>query len=141
MKYCRIDLSKTNYWALNNFRYLYHFDIVELNRIYKEYCEYKQFASVMPIFDIQYHDENTDVIGYYNDNNLVAFSLIKTYDSKNAECLQFAWNYKEPDLKLGIESLKNECAVYKERGFKYLYLGQADKYKSQLDGYELVGKL
>jgi hypothetical protein len=141
MKYCRIDLSKTDYCTLNNFRYLYHFDVRELNRIYKEYCEYKQFTSVMPIFDIQYYDDNTDVIGYYNNNKLVAFSLIKTYDNKNAECLQFAWNYKEPDLRLGIESLKNECAVYKAQGFDYLYLGHADEYKSQLDGYEIVGKL
>ena len=141
MEYCRIDLSKTDYWPANNYKYLYHFDINELNRIYKEYCEYKQFASVMPIFDIQYHDEHTDVIGYYDNTELVAFSLVRTYDKENAEALQFAWNYRNPKLRLGIESLKNECALYKQRGFEYLYLGQADDYKSQLDGYEILGKL
>lgn len=141
MNYCRIDLSKTDYWHLSNYRYLYHFDINELNRIYKEYCEYKQFTSVMPIFDIQYHDEHTDVIGYYDNNKLVAFSLVRTYDKHNAESSQFAWDYKNPKLRLGIESLKNECALYKARGFRYLYLGLADQYKSEIDGFEILGKL
>lgn len=141
MEYCRIDLNKTDYWPLASHRYLYNFDINELNQIYKEYCEYKQFTSVMPIFDIQYHDEHTDVIGYYDNKKLVAFSLIRTYDKDNAEALQFAWNYHNPKLRLGIESLKNECALYKRRGFTYLYLGQANEYKSQIDGYEILGKL
>jgi hypothetical protein len=141
MKYCRIDLSKTDYRPLNNYQYLYQFDINKLNQIYKVYCEHKQFTSVMPIFDTQYHDEHTDVIGYYDNTELVAFSLVRTYDQHNAEALQFAWNYENPKLRLGIESLKNECALYKARGFEYLYLGQADEYKSQLDGFELLGLL
>jgi DUF2075 family protein len=95
----------------------------------------------MPIFDIQYHDEHTDVIGYYDNNDLVAFSLVRTYDKYSAEALQFAWDYQNPKLRLGIESLKNECAIYKARGFEYLYLGLADEYKNQLDGFELLGKL
>jgi hypothetical protein len=95
----------------------------------------------MPIFDIQYTDEHTDVIGYYDNNKLVAFSLVRTYDQDSAESLQFAWDYADPKLRLGIESLKNECALYKQRGFSYLYLGQADKYKSQIDGFEILGKL
>lgn len=141
MKYCRIDLDKTDYWPVGSHKLLYHFDIAELNTIYQKYCDYKKFDSVMPIFDIQYHDEHTDVIGYYDNNNLVAFSLIRTYDKDNAESLQFAWDYANPKLRLGIESLKNECALYKARGFKYLYLGPADEYKSQIDGFEIIGKL
>lgn len=141
MQYCRIDLAKTNYWPINNQKYLYNFDINELNRIYRVYCQYKQFESVMPIFDIQYTDEHTDVIGYYDNDNLVAFSLVRTYDTCNAESLQFAWDYANPKLRLGIESLKNECALYKARGFSYLYLGSADVYKSQIDGYEIIGGL
>lgn len=141
MKYCRIDLAQTNYWPIDGYKYLYNFDINELNNIYQKYCGYKQFTSVMPIFDIQYTDEHTDVIGYYDNNKLVAFSLVRTYDKDNAESLQFAWDYYNPKLRLGIESLKNECALYKARGFSYLYLGQADDYKSQLDGYQILGKL
>ena len=52
----------------------------------------------------------------------------------------FAWNYKNPVLKLGIESLKNECAIYKNKGYKYLYLGQAAEYK-KIDGYEELGPI
>jgi hypothetical protein len=141
MKYARIDLAKTNYWPIKNQKYLYEFDIIELNQIYQKYCNYKQFKSVMPIFDIQYTDEHTDVIGYYDNDDLVAFSLVRTYDQYNAESLQFAWDYANPKLRLGIESLKNECALYKARGFSYLYLGSDDEYKRELDGYEILGKL
>lgn len=93
----------------------------------------------MPIFDSEYTDPNIDVIGYYNQENLVAFSLVKRYSNSDAECVQFAWDYVDPALKLGISSLKNECAVYKRLGFRYLYLGGADEYKKSIDGFEILG--
>lgn len=142
MKFARIDLSKTNYQISTNWRYLHGLNhYPSLHQLYRRYCEYKQFTSVMPLFDNQFHDPLSDIIGYYYNNTLVAFSLIKIYDQENAEALQFAWDYANPELHLGIESLKNECAVYKERGFKYLYLGKADEYKKQIDGFEILGKL
>jgi Arginine-tRNA-protein transferase, C terminus len=135
MKYARIDLDKTNYQPTIDCRYLSEF--TGLPTIYKKYCEYKKFASVMPLFNSQFYE--SDVLGYYHNNVLVAFSLIKVYDDKNVETVQFAWDYENPELRLGIESLKNECALYKARGFKYLYLGLADKYKEQFDGFEILG--
>lgn len=94
----------------------------------------------MPIFNEEYTDPNNDVIGYYDhDSKLVAFSLIRRYNSKNAEAVQFAWDYADPKLKLGYSSLRNECAVYKARGFDYLYLGGADEYKRQVAGFEILG--
>lgn len=141
LKYSRVKLSETNYSILNNWSYIREIDIASLNLIYKKYCDYKNFTSVMPIFDSEYKDANTDIIGYYENNCLVAFSLIKLHDQKNAECVQFAWGYEEPKLRLGIESLKNECAIYKQKGFDYLYLGGDDEYKRFLDGYEILGKL
>ena len=145
MKFCRIDLSKTNYQPL---RYAYHISMMgrdhimdQLTGIYKKYCTYKQFDSVMPLFEGMIFDKYVDVIGYYPDHKLAAFSLVKRYDRENAESLQFAWNYEQPELRLGIESLKHECAFYKQQGFKYLYLGLADEYKSQIDGYEILGPL
>lgn len=144
MKFCRINLSKTNY-PLNTLKWHHLTRCIQTidycNEIYQKYCAYKQFNSVMPIFDSQYQDRYTDLLGYYYNNELVAFSLIKKYDTDNAECIQFAWDYANPDLTLGIKSLKNECALYKSLGFKYLYLGQAAEYKSQIDGYEIVRKL
>ena len=140
-QFARIDLSKTNYPVNVKWEYLFNPNTTELNQIYRDYCKYKHFASVMPIFDSRYTDPMTDVIGYYDSNQLVAFSLIRRYDNHNALCDQFAWNYNKPRLRLGIETMKTECAIYRERGFQYLYLEQAHLYKSEIQGFELLGPL
>jgi hypothetical protein len=140
-QFARIDLSQTNYEPTVKWEYLRDPDIIKLNIIYRDYCKYKHFASVMPIFDIRYTDPMTDVIGYYDGDKLVAFSLIRRYDQENALCDQFAWNYNNPRLRLGIETMKTECAIYKARGFKYLYLEQAHLYKSEMQGFEILGPL
>lgn len=96
----------------------------------------------MPLFEYQYKDINSDIYGYYNqENNLIAFTLIRKLDRINVENCQFAWDYENPELRLGIESLKNECAIYKKLGYTYMYLGYADEYKKQLDGFEILGPL
>ena len=95
----------------------------------------------MPLFDSQFTDPATDVIGYREDGRLVAFSLMKRYDEKNVLANQFAWTYHNPRTQLGIESLKTECAIYRERGFQYLYLDQAHLYKQGLEGFEILGTL
>ena len=140
-QFARIDLDKTNYRETVKWQYLREPDIAALNKIYRDYCIYKHFASVMPIFDSRYTDPMTDVIGYYDNEKLVAFSLIKRYDTANALCDQFAWNYNNPKLRLGIETMKTECAIYKARGFQYLYLEQAHLYKQDMAGFELLGPM
>ena len=140
-QFARINLDETNYEQSVKWQYLRVPDIDLLNTIYRDYCVHKRFASVMPIFDSRYLDPMTDVLGYYDANQLVAFSLIRRYDKENALCDQFAWNYNNPRLRLGIETMKTECAIYKQRGFKYLYLEQAHLYKSEIQGFELLGPL
>ena len=140
-QFARINLAKTTYEPECDWYYITNPNIAELNDIYRTYCIYTHFASVMPIFDSQYRDPDTDVIGYYDAERLVAFSLIKRYDTENALCAQFAWTYSKPKLRLGIESLKTECAIYRERGFRYLYLDQAHLYKQGFEGFELLGPL
>jgi hypothetical protein len=140
-QFARIDLVKNTDQVSVKWAYLTDPDIPVLNDIYRTYCIYKHFASVMPIFDSQYTDPDTDVIGYYDNDLLVAFSLIKRYDNENALCAQFAWNYKKPKLRLGIESLRTECAIYRERGFRYLYLDQAHLYKQGITGFEILGPI
>lgn len=140
-QFARIDLSRTNYKPTVKWEYLHDPDVALLNSIYRDYCVHKRFASVMPIFDSRYTDPATDVIGYYDGDQLAAFSLIRRYNDKNALCDQFAWNYVNPQLRLGIETMKAECAIYKARGFEYLYLEQAHLYKSQIDGFEILGPL
>ena len=138
-QFARIDLEKNTDQVAVAWAYLKNPNISELNNIYRTDCIYKHFASVMPLFDSQYTDPDTDVLGYYDNDLLVAFSLIKRYDDKNALCAQFAWNYRNPKLRLGIQSLRTECAIYRERGFKYLYLDQAHLYKQGITGFELLG--
>jgi hypothetical protein len=140
-QFARIDLSKTNYDPTVDWYYITDPDPAVLDNIYRTYCIYKHFASVMPMFHSRYRDPTTDVIGYRDQGRLVAFSLIRQLDEKNALCDQFAWTYHNPQLRLGIETMKTECAIYKARGFDYLYLEQAHLYKSQIDGFEILGPM
>lgn len=142
-QFARIDLDRTNYAQTVEWRYLSINDavIITLDDIYRSYCIHKKFSSVMPIFHARYKDTKTDVLGYYDQGRLEAFSLIKRYDNHNAECAQFAWTYHKPKLRWGIETMKTECAIYKERGFRYLYLEQAHLYKKEIDGFELLGPM
>ena len=143
-QFARIDLSKTNYTPSVSWQYITSREpsvLTQLDSIYKTYCTYKHFASVMPIFHSRYFDPMADIIGYYDQDRLVAWSLIRRFDQHHALCDQFAWTYHRPRLRLGIETMKTECAIYKARGFRYLYLEQAHLYKSDMDGFEILGPL
>jgi hypothetical protein len=143
-QFARIDLDKTNYEPTVEWQYINSRKSEMLNKldhIYKIYCTYKQFASVMPMFHSRYLDPMADLIGYYDSGQLVAWSLIRKFDQHNAQCDQFAWTYHQPKLRMGIETMKTECAIYKNRGFRYLYLEQAHLYKSEIDGFEILGTL
>ena len=138
-QFARIDLAQTTYRPTVAWEYLLEPNIAQLQDIYRTYCIYKHFASVMPLFDSQFTDPATDVIGYREAGELVAFSLMKRLDDQNVLASQFAWTYHNPRTRLGIESLKTECAIYRDRGYKYLYLDQAHLYKQGLKGFELLG--
>ncbi len=140
-QFARIDLSKTTYQPSVDWTYLREPNITQLRDIYRTYCIYKHFASVMPLFDIQFTDPATDVIGYKEAGELVAFSLMRRLDDQNVLASQFAWTYHNPRTRLGIESLKTECAIYRDRGYKFLYLDQAHLYKQNLEGFEILGPI
>lgn len=141
MIYSRVNLAATRYQPQTVWDYITQPNLDELDRIYHTYCRYRQFASVMPLFANDYLDANTDIIGYRDHGQLVAFSLIRHLDQHNVYATQFAWTYHNPKLRLGIMSLQTECAIYRDRGFQYLYLGAADHYKQQIQGYETLGPL
>ncbi len=138
-QFARIDLAQTTYRPTVAWEYLLEPNIAQLQDIYRTYCIYKHFASVMPLFDSQFTDPNTDVIGYREQGELVAFSLMRRYDTENVLASQFAWTYRNPRTRLGVESLKTECAIYRDRGYKFLYLDQAHLYKQGLEGFEILG--
>jgi arginyl-tRNA--protein-N-Asp/Glu arginylyltransferase len=140
--YARIDLSKTLYSpSIVDLRLLKNPDPNVIMSLYKSYCDYKKFVSVMPMFPEEFVEPSKDVLGYYDNDKLVAFSLMHRFNNKHVEAIQFAWNYHKPKMSLGIESLKAECAHYKARGFDYIYLGEAHDYKKQIDGFEILGPL
>ena len=141
MKYCRINLAKTNYVTIGNAVQFVIPPVDKLKEIFRKYCKVKDFDGIMPLFDSQYTDPNNDIIGYTNGKELVAFSLMRRHDSKNVESVQFAWDYENPKLRLGINSIEHECAVYKQLGYEYLYLGLSEEYKTKFDGYEEVKEL
>jgi len=141
-QFARINLTRTMYEPTVSWQYIVDRDphtLDQLDQIYRQYCNHKRFASVMPMFHSRYTDPMADVIGYYDQDQLVAWSLIRRFDNRNALCDQFAWNYHNPRLRLGIETMKTECAIYRARGFEYLYLEQAHLYKQEIDGFELLG--
>ena len=143
-QFARIDLAKTNYTPTVDWRFITSRNpdmLAQLDNIYRTYCIYRRFVSVMPMFHSRYHDPMADLIGYYDADRLVAWSLIRRFDQHNAQCDQFAWTYHRPKLRMGIETMKTECAIYKQRGFKYLYLEQAHLYKSEIDGFEILGTM
>ena len=140
-QFARIDLAKTTYQPKVDWHYITNPNIAELQNIYRTYCIYKHFSSVMPLFDSQFTEHGMDLIGNRDNGQLVAFSMIKRYNDQNLLAAQFAWNYRTPRLRLGITSLQTECAIYRERGFQYLYLDQAHLYKQDLEGFEILGPL
>jgi len=143
-QFARIDLSQTDYQPTVTWQYITGRDVAtlaQLDDIYRTYCIYKHFGSVMPMFHSRYHDPMADVIGYYDQDQLVAWSLIRRFDEHNALCDQFAWTYHNPRLRLGIETMKTECAIYRARGFRYLYLEQAHLYKQEIQGFEILGPM
>jgi len=142
-EFARIDLAATDYTESVKWLYLSKSDYIigKCQDIYRAYCQHKQFTSVMPLFPARFRDAQADVIGYFAGGNMVAFSLIRCFDEENALCDQFAWTYHDPKLRLGIETMKTECAIYRARGFRYLYLEQAHDYKKEIAGFEILGPI
>jgi hypothetical protein len=142
MKFCRIKLAETNYSEYPEIaRFTWASSVEPFEQIYKDYCRHKQFSSVMPLFLKQFQDDSNDIHVYYHNDQIVAWSLCRRWDEYNVESLQFAWDYKNPELQLGKKSLEHECAYYKKLGYKYLYLGEGANYKAEFDGYELMGPI
>jgi len=137
--YCYIDLSQTNYDINLDYKLLTNPDTDLLLDIYDQYARYKKLDSVWPIYAEEFTNSQTDVIAYYNNDEIVAWSMIRKLSPAAVEAEQFAWTYHNPKLKLGIESMKCECAIYKAQGYEILILGDAHEYKKQIDGFKLFG--
>jgi hypothetical protein len=117
-------------------------DFPTCEQIYKKYIQHNDIENPHPVFEEEWNTEakyNADVLGYYDKNKLVAWSLTYKFPSKKTVIAdQFAWDYVNPKLKLGYKTIRSECAYYKAQGYKYFILGDPDKYKEELQGYEII---
>jgi len=134
----RTKLSKTNYPKLKNVDILNKpYPLTVLDEIYDRYCAHKHFKKYFEVG----HFLDTDIIfGYYEKNNLTAWSKLRCYSSNSIESVQFVWDYSNPTSHLGLHSLKHEIAWAKESGYEYFYMGAGYEknsiYKSDVDGFE-----
>ena len=97
---------------------------------------------------------------YYQNNEIVAFTKMQFYPVpwqtgyqvwpyKGVETYMFAWDYANPELRLGEVTLQHEIAWAKryknpdgggDQGYEYLYTGpgyeRSSIYKADVDGFE-----
>jgi hypothetical protein len=86
-------------------------------------------------------DAATEIIGYHDRDRLVAWSMYRIWDAENILSDHFAWDYRDPRLRLGIRSVKNECAIYRDRGYRWMYFESVEPYMLDLEGFELLGRM
>lgn len=140
-QFARINLVKTTYQDIIPWKIMNPVPLDDVIRVYKEYCRHKNFQSVMPMVAGRFLVPGTEVIGYYDNSQLIAWSMYRIWDNESIVTDHHAWNYKNPKLRLGIRSLENECAIYRNRGFKYMYIESIQNYMFKLEGLELLGPI
>ena len=141
MKFGRIDLTKTTYDIVLDAQLLNPLPFDDINQVYKAYCLHKNFKSVIPMVPGRFTIPNTEVYGYYHQDKLIAWSMYRIWDSKNIVIDHHAWDYDNPKLRIGLRSLQNECALYRNRGYQFMYFESVEPYMTNLQGFEILGSL
>jgi len=136
----RINLANTCYTADLNGHVMDPVPVPELQRVYRDYCAHKNFLSVMPMIPGRFTVPGTEIIGYHDHGQLVAWSMYLIWDRENILSDHFAWDYKNPRLRLGIRSLEHECALYRDRGYDWMYFEAVEPYMINMQGFELLGR-
>lgn len=137
----RIDLRKTHYQPSANWVLLDPPPVAELLRIYRDYCRHKHFLSVIPMMPERFTESGTDMIGYRHQGKLVAWSMLRRWGTHSVLSDHFAWDYRDPALRLGIASLETECAIYRDRGFQWMYFESVEPYMLDITGFEILGPM
>ena len=138
----RCDLSKVRYKKYNKSRcnITESPSIVDLEHIYSSYCFYKKFDNLYEREVVNWIDLDACFEYYNTADEFVAWSKLRQYNNNSVESVIFAWDYRDPKLKIGYNSLKHELAWAKENNFTHMYLGPGYEesciYKSQLQGFE-----
>ena len=108
----------------------------DVERISKYYQAKRGFLSEH-VFDNELMLENS--IQYFYESELIGFVCYKLF-KKSFVGVQFAWDYKKPQLSLGNVSTLIETTLAKKSGCIYYYMmGGYEEcciYKSELKGFE-----
>lgn len=137
----RVDLEQTSYEINLDWQLLQPVPVTEVLRVYRDYCQHKRFLSVIPMVPGRLVAADTEIIGYHDSNRLVAWSMYRIWDAENVISDHFAWDYRNPRLRLGISSIQTECAVYRGRGFRWMYFESVQPYMLDIKGFEILGAL
>ena len=135
----RINLEITRYASDLSWRLLDPVPVNAVQRVYRDYCLHKHFQSVIPMVEGRLTAPGTEIIGYHHDDRLIAWSMYRIWDQHNVLSDHFAWDYRDPRLRLGIRSIENECAIYRDRGFRWMYFESVEPYMLDLEGFEILG--
>ena len=124
--------------------------IFSLKIIFYKYLHARRFAEGADLEVVQGYQEhfeqyiayprgNRRVFMYYYESKLIAFSCFEEYPNSYFGS-QFAWDFKNPELSLGLLQVNLLCALAIEEGKNYVYLGMAYgricSYKSRFKGFE-----
>lgn len=137
----RIDLQQTQYVSDVEWQLLDPVPVDDVQQVYRDYCVHKHFQSVMPLVPGRLVAADTEIIGYHDQGRLVAWSMYRVWDNHHILSDHFAWDYRNPKLRLGIRSIENECAIYRDRGYRYMYFEAVEPYMLDLQGFEILGPL
>ena len=138
----RICLASTTYQQDLAFEILDPVPINDVLRVYRDYCVHRHFQSVMPMVPGRLTAADTEIIGYRDSTGrLMAWSMYRVWDQENVLSDHFAWDYRDPRLRLGIRSIENECAIYRDRGYRWMYFEAVEPYMLDLQGFEIMGPM
>ena len=111
----------------------------ECDEVFKKYCDYRGYDDHHDagLIDKEYGDK--DYFVYWHDDKIVAYTSLTRYDW-SVEAGEFAWDYENPKLGLGVFAQNFECMKYQELDYKYYYSSYAYEkvceYKSFYNGFE-----
>lgn len=137
----RVNLEATNYVIELEHEILDPVPVNDVLRVYRDYCAHKRFQSVMPMISGRLMADGTEIVGYRDQDRLVAWSMYRVWDDANIVSDHHAWDYRNPRLRLGMRSLENECAIYRDRGYRFMYFESVQPYMLDLEGFETLGPL
>lgn len=136
-KYTKPTLPKQDIVFFNN-NELSEENKQDIDRIYKEYCEYKKFDTNFKL----HVDENRSGWFIVYDNDIaVAFTKCIFYTVGGMESQYTAWNYHNPKLSIAKKLVYYEVNMAKKLTTSdYLYIGQGYEtgsiYKADYPGFE-----